>query len=287
MTTRLMNSRTGSAILAALIFGVLVPATSYAAGPRAGGGEPLSDKDLILPLTTEQRLALDRKMAAFEAMATLVSAASQPGEAASALPSSYTLSTRPRHQHRWFYCGPATVQVVSNYTWGYIVDAGGQSATGNKYKQSVISANWTKTDVTLQTYLADLITGMNSASDPPFAGFYMQWHNPAWSDFHMAIATDTHDWFMPLATSVNPRKTGSAYFLSSWQAAPAGDYGHYIPLRGYSGWSKSSAKAYYNDSSGGKDEVTGETILGGTGSFSDRSYTVFKTMMNRSGNLVW
>lgn len=116
----------------------------------------------------------------------------------------------------------------------------------------------------------------------------MQWNSPTWSQFQNAIATDTSTWFMPLAANVSPRKTGSPYYLVSWAAAPAGTYGHYIPLRGYNGFTQSTALAYYNDSSGGKDEVDPSiTVLGSTGAFQDKSYTVYKTMMNRSGNLVW
>jgi hypothetical protein len=268
--------------------GVFIPVVAYAGDPKAGGGEPASDKNLILPLTPEMQTTLAKKMLSFQATVASLSPSNGAGATVTAVPQSYTLSTYARHQRRWFYCGPATVQVISNYTWGYYLNATSESATGNKYKQSTISATWTKTDVTQQqTYLGNLINGMNGASQLPFAGFYMQWNAPAWSDFQHAIATDTSTWYMPLAAGVSPRKTGSPYYLYSWRSAPAGNWGHYIPLRGYSGFFQSSALAYYNDSSGGTDEVTGETILGSTGAFQDLSFTVYKTMMNQSGNLVW
>jgi len=128
---------------------------------------------------------------------------------------------------------------------------------------------------------------MNAASVKPSGFAYVPWTGPTWVQFHNAIIDDTWTWRMPLAAGVNPRLAGSAYYLYSWRNVGGGDYGHYIALRGYSGNFQSSAYAYYNDSSGGKDELTGETILGSTGAFSDLSYTVYKTMMNRYGNLVW
>jgi hypothetical protein len=79
--------------------------------------------------------------------------------------------------------------------------------------------------------------------------------------------------------------------LYSWRNAQAGDYGHYITLRGYSGSAQSTAKAYYNDSAGGVDEHTAVGILGSTGAFSDKSYTVYKTMTNHTTGgsyyLIW
>jgi hypothetical protein len=275
-------------ILSAFILTAIVTTPSYAADPRAGGGEPSSDKNLVLPLTPEIQASLRKKQASLKNFSAKVARGAQVGISAVGLPASYTLSTRARHQHRWYYCGPAVVQVASNYTWGIVVDnAGSESTTGNQYKQSTISSRWTKTDVTLQTYLADFITGMNKASDIPFDPFYVQWHAPTWTEFHNAVANDAVNWFMPAAAGITPREPGSSYFLASWRNATPGNYGHYIALRGYSGFSQSSAIMYYNDSSGGKDEVSGETILGSTGSFTDVSFTVYKTMMNHNKNLIY
>lgn len=280
--------------LVCLITGMLVPSMAYAGDPKAGGGEPPSDKDLVLPITPAMQVALDKKMLSFQAVAASVASAQANGAMPASIPPSYTLSTYARHQHRWFYCGPATVQVVSNYTWHYYSSStSAESSTTNKYKESYISSQWTKTDVDKNppnhiyyTSLGDLITGMNAASVLPFGGFYMQWHNPIWSDFQNAIATDTSTWYMPPAAAVSPRTPGSNYYLFSWRNAPTGNYGHYIPLRGYSGFTQATALAYYDDSSGGIDDF-GVGMLGSTGAFQDLSYTVHQTMMLNAGNLVW
>ncbi len=201
-------------------------------------------------------------------------------------PSSYSLATHARHQHRWFYCGAAVVQVVSNYTRGYTSTStcGGDGCPGgtNRYDQHTISNSWTKTDLHGETWLGDLVAGLNGASIKPAGYIYAHWTNPSWSEFHNAIKVDTYTWRMPLAARVDPKHTGSNYYLASWASAPAGDYGHYVTLRGYSGSSQSTAYAYYNDSSGGVDEHTGVAVLGATGAFSNKSNTVYQTMVNNT-----
>ena len=261
-----------------------------AAKPEAGAGGTETNNPGIVRLTPEQRAALPAKLATLDNVAAITRRAGGPFTAAGFgdPPSSATLATYARHQRRWFYCGPATVQVISNESWQiYSANTSGQDASTNKYTQSYISATWTKTDANLQTNLADLITGLNKATRRPTNWAYVQLHNPSWDTFHNAIISDVWAYGMGLAAHVNPRKTASPQYLISWANVAAGDYGHYIPLRGYSGFSSATALVYYNDSSGGRDEVSGIPILGATGAFSDRSTTVYQTMMNRYGNLVW
>jgi hypothetical protein len=187
------------------------------------------------------------------------------------------------------------VQVISNYTRGFTSTStcGGDGCPSgtNAYNQHTISTNWTKTDQNGQTNVGDLVSGLNHASVMPDGFVYVSETNMTWTYFHGIIKVDTWTWGMPLAARVDPRHTGSSYYLYSWRNEPAGDYGHYITLRGYSGSSQSSALAYYNDSSGGVDEHnTSIGIRGGTGAFSDLSNTVFQTMRNRypsSYYLVW
>jgi hypothetical protein len=275
---------------------VLIAANSLAGGspvlaaqPTGAGGTETNDPG-ILRLTPEQRAALPGKLASLDSVTRGVRRAGGQMTAATIgdPPSAATLPTYARHQRRWFYCGPATVQVVSNESWQvYSSDTSGQNTATNKYTQTFISATWTRTDINLQTNLADLITGLNGATRRPSNWAYVQLHNPSWDTFHNAIISDVWAYGMALAAHVNPRKANSTAYLASWSNVAAGDYGHYIPLRGYSGFSSSSALVFYNDSSGGRDEVSGVGILGATGAFSDRSTTVYQTMMNRSGNLVW
>lgn len=261
-----------------------------AAKPTAGAGGTETNDPGILRLTPEQRAALPAKLATLDNViaGTRRSSGQISATAFGDPPSIATLPTYARHQRRWFYCGPATVQVVSNESWQiYSTDQAGQNTSTNKYTQTYISATWTKTDANLQTNLGDLISGLNNATRRPSNWVYMQLHNPSWATFHNAIISDIWAYGMALAAHVNPRKANSQQYLTSWANVSPGNYGHYIPLRGYAGFSSSTAVVFYNDSSGGRDEVTGTVILGATGAFSDASTTVYQTMMNRYGNLVW
>lgn len=291
------RSTSGMATLGRSVLILLFAANSLAAGspalaakPTAGAGGTETNDPGILRLTPEQRAALPAKLAMLDNV-TLGARRASGHITATTIgdpPSVATLPTYARHQRRWFYCGPATVQVVSNESWQiYSSDPSGQNTATNKYTQTFISATWTKTDVNLQTNLGDLITGLNGATRRPSNWAYVQLHNPSWDTFHNAIISDVWVYGMALAANVNPRKANSNAYLASWANVTPGDYGHYIPLRGYAGFSSSSAVVYYNDSSGGRDEVTGTPILGATGAFSNFSTTVYQTMMNRYGNLVW
>jgi hypothetical protein len=176
----------------------------------------------------------------------------------------------------------------SNWHEGRIPARRPLTASTNKYTQTYISTTWAHPSSSTGTSIGNLIDGLNGASQLPYSGFYSQWQDPTWAQFHTAIMVDTYGFEVGLAAGVNPRKTGSIYYLISWKNnTPGADIGHYIPIRGYSGNTQSAAKAYYSDSSGGKDEVDGTLIAGSTGNFSDLSYTVYKTMMNRYGNLAW
>jgi hypothetical protein len=135
-----------------------------------------------------------------------------------------------------------------------------------------------------------LVAGMNGATVKPQGWLYLQWHNPTFQDFHNAIIDDTWTFDLPLAAGVNPRDSvNGSYYLPNWASVPpSSTYGHYIAIRGYSGlYSDPTRYAYYNDSSGGVDEVTGQVILGSTGSYSYGSYGVWETMLNNYQNLIW
>ena len=274
-------------MVGSLLTATLVPAMAFAGGPLKGDTQ--SDGHFVLTVTPEMQVVLDKKMQAFRAVAASVASVKAGGAMPASIPSSYVLAMYARHQHLWFYCGPATVQVVSNYTWHYYyTSTSGQAPTTNKYTQSKISHDWTLTDTNGQQTSPTLIApALNAASVLPFAGFYQVWKYPVWSDFQNAIATDTSQWNMPLAEHVNPRSLNSSYILASWPSGQQrSDYGHYIPLRGYSGFTQTSALAYYDDSSGGVDD-NGQGMLGSTGAFSDKSETVWGAMTIKAGNFYW
>lgn len=265
----------------------MIPSVAFAGGPTKGDTQ--SDGHFVVTVTPEMQVVLGKKMQAFRAVAASVTSAQANGVMPASIPQSYTLPTFPRHQHLWDYCGPAVVQVISNYTWNYYYTAtSGEATTTNKYTQTYISSHWTHTDTNGgQTSPSYVALALNAASVLPFAGFYQLWQKPVWSDFQYAIATDTSQWLMPLAAHVNPRSLNSAYILTSWPTgAQKSTYGHYIPLRGYSGFTQATALAYYDDSSGTVDD-NGVGMLGSTGAFSQNSHAVWGAMTIKAGNFYW
>lgn len=277
-------------------------AAAHPAETRAGGGDPPSD-DRTLPLTSEQAASRHLKERLISALsnrtATTPGAMSAAGcpvpnattpvtatnsndfaaaEAAATCPtpSEFGLAVKPRQQEKWYYCGPAVVQIVSNYGWR-------MAAGSNKYSQTAISNNWTRTDVNGQTYLGDMITGMNRASRLPSGFAYMQKHRPSFGDWHATIVSGTYNWRMPLAAGVNPHAPGAYYYIVSWPVEKVA--AHYIELHGYKGFSGSpngSRLVKYSDTAG---SYAAPGVR--AGNFVDVSYDVYQTMLANSGNMIY
>jgi hypothetical protein len=194
------------------------------------------------------------------------------------------LSTYARDQDTWFYCGPATVQVVSNKQWGIY----SSNDNTNKYTQQKISDTWTYTDTNGLTSPYREEVGLNgSTSGHKPAGFvYLRYQVTSGSDWHNKVVTDVSDWGMPLTASVAPHDPGASYFLSSWPNPTSTGAAHWIVIRGWYGlWDGSMTPyVYYNDSS--RDEG------GATGAFSDPSFRVYQTLIKVNPNhegkwIVW
>jgi hypothetical protein len=164
-------------VVAVLLAGAIAGSASAARPTYTPGGEPPGD-DSVLPLTPEQEASRAVKEAIIEQLITDGTDGGitpqyvcqfEPCE-----PSTKQLTVYARQQTKSYYCGPAVVQIVSNFSWG-------KTGTANKYTQKTISDNWTHTDANGQTYLGDEINGMNQATKRPSNFVYMQKHNPTFA----------------------------------------------------------------------------------------------------------
>ena len=175
----------------------------------------------------------------------------------------------PRQQIKSFYCGPATVQQVINYTRGIFSWNQGD----NWFSQQQISDWWLKADAYGGTSPYTERIGMNAGSLLPAGFTYYEVQVASGAEWHSKIVTDVTGWGMPLTAAVAPHDVGFAYFLSSWANTPAVDTGHWIVLRGYYGkWDGTRGPlVYYTDSSG--------SAGGSTGRFYDPSYDVYRTLI--------
>lgn len=144
------------------------------------------------------------------------------------------VGTTPRLQETPYYCGVATVQVVSNYAWG-------MASTANKYAQTYIATNWTKT-TTAGTTTTGEINGLNKAVGSKLpAGFVYSgvWHGGkltgplTGAEWHGYLRTDLSSMYkMPQVVSVSPMDKKLSFGLSSWAraGAPKQDAGHWIVI---------------------------------------------------------
>ncbi len=230
-----------------LALSLLAPG-AIAAGPSVGQGTADTQEGPPLTPAEQQIVALKMQVAASVAAAQLQGVAPD----GSGEPQGY-LATHYRAQDTNIYCGPAAVQVVSNYAWG-------MSATANKYSQSYISATWTKTDAHGQTLVYLERDGLNGSTKGHVpANFVYSWYQPtSGSDWYNKLVTDISTYKMPQVASVAPHDVGASLYLPSWPVAST--TGHYVTLNGwYLYWDgTTNPLASYDDSYGNGGKTAGE-----------------------------
>jgi hypothetical protein len=175
----------------------------------------------------------------------------------------------PRQQIKSYFCGPATVQQVINYTRGIF----SWNQADNWFLQQQISDWWLKADLYGGTSPYMERIGMNAGSRLPAGFTYYEVQVKSGADWHAKIITDVTGWNMPMNAAVAPRDVNFNYFLTSWANSPQVDTGHWIVMRGYYGkWDGTRTPlVYYTDSSGGAG--------GATGRFYDPSFDVYQTLL--------
>ncbi|HEX2221775.1 MAG TPA: hypothetical protein VHK06_04555 [Candidatus Limnocylindria bacterium] len=288
-----------SVLLLVLLTSLSTPTVlaSDPSGSLAGGGNPPSNTK-ILPLSREQKESRRVKEEIIArvgqrtatggtttnscptptSVSTSVTSSTEPAVTTNACytPSKWVLGNiNPRQQEKWYWCGPAVGQVMSNYTWG-------MGASANKYSQSQI-ASWMRTEINGQTFLGDFIYGVNRATRRPSNFVYMQKHAPSFSNWHNTIIAGVYSWRLPLAAGVNPHAIGSSVWIISWPQEK--NAAHYIELHGYEGYASTangSRWVYYSDTAG-PYAAAGMRA----GNFKDISYDVYRTMMMNTGDMVY
>lgn len=302
------SRRRGTVGLVAVTAAVmLLPGVALGAGPGTlgvgvpGAGQPADDDELSV-LTPAQaafmRLKLD-----MAAAIPRVSSANAKGSASrtptvacefdpcddsgpwpeEGPPASKTLLTKARQQINNYYCGPASGQVVINWTRGIVNgNNDGEDPTTNWRKQSKI-AEWMRT-TTAGTGGANLAIGLNHPNavlkpDPKWIYSYANTGSP--QEFHNKVVTDIAAWDMPLILATAPHLSGAGiYYLESWPNVAPGAH-HWIVIRGYDGlWGSPAPTIKYQDSAG--------RYGGGTGSYDDLSSVVWKVnQWNQGGHIIW
>jgi hypothetical protein len=199
-------------------------------------------------------------------------------------PTAKSLATRARQQNNYYFCGPASGQVVINWSRGIINgNNDGEDATTNWRRQSKV-AEWMGT-TTAGTGGANLAAGLNNPSavlKPTSDWIYIYADNGTTQALYQKIVTDIAMFSMPLVLATAPHISGAGvYYLESWPKVAAGAH-HWIVLRGYDGaWGNPSAISIkYQDSSAGYG--------GATGAFDDSLAVIWQvSKWNQGGHVVW
>jgi hypothetical protein len=274
---------------------------SPAAAARPARPEPTPPPALERPLTADEQAASTTKLLAALAyvdrqkargadtvsLACVTPTSATPGPAgvtanACSIPQGF-LPVAARDQVKWYYCGPATGQVVANYAWAVASHA-------NKYTQAKL-AEWMQTDINIATNAFALQTGLEKGT----AGAPRRPAGWAWvvsevrdtngnstsaDELQAMVQANVSDAKMPLAISVKPHHPDSSYHLNSWPD-PIASGGHWIAAYGwYSYWTGTDfARIYYTDSSG--DEG------GSTGKFWNSTKSMNALIAEHTKRIVW
>ena len=290
MFTRLV----AHAAIGAFVLTTMLAAPASAAKPT----KPPSEAPAERPLSPDEQAAAAAKIAASDAylasadgaggdMATLscvtpTAEGTQAATLACAVPQGY-LAVEARDQIKAFYCGPATGQVIANYSWA-------MRSGFNKYTQTRI-AGWMQTDARQRTDAPELEDGLEFATQgSPRRPAGWDWvvadvrdrdgDGHTGDELQGYVRSNVSGSKMPLAFPVKPHDPRSRYYLISWPR-PVASVGHWIAVYGWYGnyTGTTFARIYYADSS--RDEG------GSTGKFWDPTRDIAALIAEHTRRLVW
>jgi hypothetical protein len=193
------------------------------------------------------------------------------------------LDARARHQSVAFWCGPASGQVVINYSRGYAFSTLTGDSTATNWKTQDIIAGWMKTTESLGTMGGNLAAALNrpdAVLKPVPDWSYVYSTNTDGADMHAKVLTDVWKYAMPLVIAVKPHKTGADYWLPSWPN-DAGNAKHWITIYGYNGlWDGTDGPTVnYTESAGNGGKGPGPYVAG--------SMTMWKVNQYNASTIVW
>ena len=251
MSSARFLSRASCAAVFALAISVVPYAAAGAAGPV---GDNHSNSTTPIPTSRDfaQKQALANWYASYASGSTnLVSPDILPPPPPPP-PSSYYLDTRTREQDNDYYCGPASGQVVINFTRGYLYDNLDGENTSTNWRTQATLAGWMGTTQSGGTNGSGIVAGLNhnNGAVEPYSNFYVYQHSDSGLEFDGKITAAIAGYDMPVVPDVMPHKANADYFLPGWPDEVPGAK-HWIVIRGYDGlWDGTdNPQAYFNDSS--------------------------------------
>jgi len=193
------------------------------------------------------------------------------------------LDARARRQSTSFWCGPASGQVVINYSRGYVFSNLTGDGTSTNWTSQDTIAGWMKTTESAGTLGSNLAAALNrpdAVLKPQPEWSYLYATNADGADMHAKIVTDIGKYSMPLVIAVRPHAVDAAYYLPSWPKELPGAK-HWITIYGYDGfWDGTDyPQVYYTESSGNGGKSPGPYNVG--------SLTMWKVNQYNAKTIVW
>jgi hypothetical protein len=274
MTSVVVGRRQATVAVAVLLL-LATPVGVVAAGPGNGakGNDPA---DYIVPGSQADKDYQAKLAGAASYLAADIAAISGGPDSPEPFSDNAVLGTQSREQYKSYYCGPASGQVVINYTRGVSSpNLDGQNA-GTNYMVQTDLADAMGTD-SGGTWGADVASTVNEFAITPYSGFY---HFQAPGDgatFHSWAEYDIAGYGVPVVAEVVPHDQGVQYFLPNWPKVMTTN--HFIVVRGYDGfWDGTDDPVmYYNDSASPS----------GPGRYTAGALTVWKVIKYAVAKVVW
>ncbi len=296
---------TAVANVAAAVLLAAIASPAAAAGPNPvviGGGD---DPAIVVEQSADELAVPAAKVEQAARLRAAVEAASRHGTGRAAgrpqpnlvppvctgdcPPATFALNSYARQQINWYFCGPASAQVIINQTRDVVSSStAGQATTTNYRTQSVIGSFIGTTDTSGSSSWM-VRDGLNHFADLDDSGGYVPFtvldDIANGSDFHWAMVHAT--WILRRGAAVPVQMTFSSQHLaswasSSWWSSHSGSIvRHWLSVRGYSGfWDGTYGPTLaYTDSAGGYG--------GQTGNFVSASRMVYNLNQANSGRIVY
>jgi len=168
--------------------------------------------------------------------------------------SKVVLDVHARHQMTVYWCGPASGQVVINYSRGYDSTLLNGDSTITNWRSQATIANWMKTNESQGTLGSNLAAALNrpdAVLKPIPEWSYLYGRNSDGEDLDSKVVADVAHFAMPVIIAVMPHKSDAPYWLPSWPR-DAGNAKHWIVIYGFDGiWDGTAGpQVYYTESAG-------------------------------------
>lgn len=193
------------------------------------------------------------------------------------------LEVHARHQMTVFWCGPASGQVVINYSRGYDSSLLNGDSTATNWRSQATIANWMKTNESQGTLGSNIAAALNrpdAVLKPIPEWSYLYARNSDGEDLDSKVVADVSQFAMPVLIAVMPHKSDAAYWLPSWPR-DAGNAKHWIVIYGFDGlWDGSAGpQVYYTESAGNGSKNPGNYVTD--------ALTMWKVNQYNASTIVW